>query len=212
MGNWEPSSCFASLRSAAAPKHPPLGGGGKEWSAPGVICSSNAPGCGGVTGNIGWHQKENGCSVTLSVHILKALFCITASWKSGKCWALLHCGDTKHSHILMPLASWKSQYACVDWRSMCSEVTQLWLNNQEQIEGNNIVVETDETLLVRRKRGVGRIPQQVWVFGGIERVTKKRFIVPLLDEIDTNVSEPRSKDILIPYILKYIWPDSIHSV
>ena len=113
----------------------------------------------------------------------------------------------KHSYATTNLNI--SYNASVDWRSMCSEVTQFWLNNQDQIGGNNIVVEIDETLIVRRKHGVGRILQQVWLFGGIERVTKKWFIVPLLGDINTNVSEKRSKDILIPYIVKYIRPGSV---
>ena len=80
---------------------------------------------------------------------------------------------------------------------MCSEVTQYWPNNQDQIGGNNIAAEIDQTLIVRRKHGVGPILQQAWLFGGIERVTKTLFIVPLLNDSDTNVSEKRSKDILL---------------
>lgn len=96
-----------------------------------------------------------------------------------------------------------SRPTSVDWRSFCSEVTQnWWLQNQNSIGGAGIIVEIDETLLVRRKYNRGRQVSHVWVFGGIERVSKKKFIVPLVDG-------DRSADTLIPLIKKYIKPDSM---
>ena len=70
----------------------------------------------------------------------------------------------------------------VDWRSYCSEVTQYWFSRQEAIGGQGIVVEIDETLIVKRKYDRGRILSQIWLFGGIERVGKKRFVVPLVGQ------------------------------
>jgi len=95
-----------------------------------------------------------------------------------------------------------SKTSSVDWRSFCSEVTENWLQNQNSIGGAGVIVEIDETLLVRRKYNRGRQLSQVWVFGGIERVTKKKFIVPLL-------GTDRSADTLIPLIKKYIKPNSV---
>ena len=95
----------------------------------------------------------------------------------------------------------------VDWRSFCSEVTENWFHQQAPIGGVNITVEIDETLLAKCKYGRGRQLVQVWLFGGIERESKKRFIVPLLDE--DNCPIPRSKEVLIPIIQKYILPGSI---
>ena len=56
--------------------------------------------------------------------------------------------------------------ASVNWRSYCSEVAENWYNRQDPIGGEGIVVEIDETLLVRRKFGTGRLLKQVWMFGG----------------------------------------------
>ena len=93
----------------------------------------------------------------------------------------------------------------VDWRSFCSEVTDHWLENQDSIGGDGIFVEIDETLLVKRKYERGRGLAQIWVFGGIERVTKKKFVVPLVGA----VGERRDAATLMPLILKYIRPGSI---
>lgn len=81
----------------------------------------------------------------------------------------------------------------VDWRSFSSEVTEWWVDNQDSIGGEEIEVETDETLFVRRKYDRGRMLRQLWVFGGIERISKKCFIVPL-------VVQDRGASILIPII------------
>lgn len=59
-----------------------------------------------------------------------------------------------------------SSRTSVDWRSFCSEVTDFWFTEQESIGGPGIVVEIDETLIVRRKYGRGRVLSQVWLFGG----------------------------------------------
>ena len=96
---------------------------------------------------------------------------------------------------------------CVDWRSFCSEVMISWYDNQEPIGGHDIVVEIDETLITRRKYGVGRVTlntQQVWLFGGIERASKKRFVIPLLDDNDEPL--PRSREVLMGYIIRFIKP------
>ncbi len=86
-----------------------------------------------------------------------------------------------------------SEHTSVDWRSFCSEVTLHWLRNQEPIGGDGVVVEIDETFFVKRKYERGRPLSSVWLFGGIERVTKKQFIVPLVDE-----KRDRSAATLIP--------------
>lgn len=90
----------------------------------------------------------------------------------------------------------------VDWRSFCSEVTEWWFDNQDSIGGEGIEVEIDETLFVKRKYNRGRMPRQLWAFGGIERVSKMCFIVPLVDK-------DRSAGTLIPIIKQYIRPGSV---
>ena len=92
----------------------------------------------------------------------------------------------------------------VDWRSFCSEVTISWLNNQEPIGGPDVIVEIDETFFVKAKYNRGRQLRQIWLFGGIERVSKRKFIVPLHQE-----GQDRSARTLIPLIKKYIRPGSV---
>lgn len=65
-----------------------------------------------------------------------------------------------------------------------------------------IVCEIDETVIVRRKYGRGRVPEkkEVWLFGGVERNTKheKCFLAV--------IEGKRSAQNLIPMITKYIAP------
>ena len=81
-----------------------------------------------------------------------------------------------------------------------------WKGNQEPIGGQGVEVEIDETLMARRKYNRGRISQQVWVFGGIERESKRKIIVPLTDGQE---GLQRNKETLIPIIKKYIKPGSV---
>ena len=100
-----------------------------------------------------------------------------------------------------------SSRTSVDWRSFCSEVTDFWFSEQESIGGSGVICEVDETLIVRRKYGRGRVLSQVWLFGGIERLTKKRFVVPLLGPL--NEGGRRDKGTLLPLIEKYIRRGSV---
>jgi hypothetical protein len=49
------------------------------------------------------------------------------------------------------------------------------MNDSEKIGGLGKEVEIDESLFVRRKNNVGRLPRKQWVFGGVERGTKNAF-------------------------------------
>ena len=92
----------------------------------------------------------------------------------------------------------------VDWRSFCSEVTDKWFSEQEAIGGEGVEVEIDETLISKRKYQRGRILGQIWLFGGIERISKKKFVIPLNEEGDR-----RNKETLLPLIQKFIRPGSV---
>ena len=97
-----------------------------------------------------------------------------------------------------------SRSISVDWRSFCSEVTLHWLHNQDTIGGPDIIVEIDETFFVKSKYERGRQLSQVWLFGGIERVSKRKFIIPLHLE-----GQDRSARTLIPLIKQYIRAGSV---
>ena len=57
-----------------------------------------------------------------------------------------------------------------------------WLKNQEPIGSNNVIVEINESLIVKRKYNRGRLLSQIWLFGGKERVSKKLILISLIDE------------------------------
>ena len=81
-------------------------------------------------------------------------------------------------------------------------MTQHWLRNHEPIGSKNIIIDIDETFFVKHK--YRRLLRQVWIFGGIEWVSKKKFIIPLHEE-----GQDRSVNTLIPLIKEYILPGSI---
>jgi len=62
--------------------------------------------------------------------------------------------------------------------------------------GVGIEVEIDETLISRRKYGRGQMRKQIWLFGGIELVNKRRFVFSLTG----SVGHKRNKETLIPLI------------
>lgn len=100
-----------------------------------------------------------------------------------------------------------SNHSTVDWKSFCSEVCEHWLENRDPIGGENMAVEIGETLIIRRKleRG-GRMFSQVWLFGGIERVSKRRFVVGLTgpnDRKDEQTLLPLNKDFVLPGSIIY---------
>ena len=96
-----------------------------------------------------------------------------------------------------------SNSTVVDWKRFCSEVVAVWYENQESVGGDQVIVEIDETLFVKRKYNRGRIFKEVWLFGGIERTSKRAFIVALDGDDD------RSAAGLLPIIKKFIKPGSI---
>jgi hypothetical protein len=67
-----------------------------------------------------------------------------------------------------------SKKTSIDWMSFCFKVLMAWNGNQEPIRGQGVEVEINETLMARRKYNRGRISRQVWVFGGMERESKRK--------------------------------------
>lgn len=63
--------------------------------------------------------------------------------------------------------------------SFCSEVTENWLENQKPIGGAGVIVEIDETLIVRRKYNCGG-GGGVWECGCLagSKSDKNNFIMP----------------------------------
>ena len=89
----------------------------------------------------------------------------------------------------------------VDWYSFAREVClQIAISDNEQIGGDGVVVEIDESKFGKSKYNRGRRVDGCWVFGGIERVAKKCFF---------QIVDDRSAETLIPIIRKFIKKGSI---
>lgn len=73
------------------------------------------------------------------------------------------------------------------------------IDHQQQIGGPDIV-KIDEAKLGKRKNNKARVVKGQWIFGGIERDSRKFFILPVYDS---------SSDSLIPIITRYIAAGSI---
>lgn len=94
-----------------------------------------------------------------------------------------------------------SRQTAVDWNSFCREVVIFGsFQTNLIIGGPNIIVEIDESKLGKRKYNRGHRVEGQWVFGGVERVSGKCFMLPVPD---------RSRNTLVALIKKYIKPGSI---
>ena len=85
----------------------------------------------------------------------------------------------------------------VDWYSFGREVCLCRLeDNCEQIGGENVIVEIDESKFGKRKYNRGKRVEGQWVFGGIEQENKSKCFMVCVED--------RSADTLVPLIVKYI--------
>ena len=74
------------------------------------------------------------------------------------------------------------------------------VEGEKQIGGIGLNVELDETLITKRKSNAGRVLKQIWLFGGICRETKERFVIKVPN---------RSARTLLPLIQAYVEAGSI---
>lgn len=94
-----------------------------------------------------------------------------------------------------------SDHTIVDWKNFAREVCLCILKqDSERIGGPGKHVEIDESKFGKRKYHRGKRVDGVWVFGGIERESKKCFF---------EVVEDRSANTLIPIIKKFVEPGTI---
>ena len=78
-----------------------------------------------------------------------------------------------------------SNHTIVDWNNYMREVcAQVLLNDPSRIRGPNITVEVDESLFVKRKANVGRIPEKQWMLGGVCRETNDCILCAVPDRTE----------------------------
>ena len=91
-----------------------------------------------------------------------------------------------------------SDHTTTDWfnfaREVCSEILE---NDCEKIGGPGKTVEIDESKFGKRKYHRGKRVEGVWVFGGIERESRRSFF---------RIVEDRSAETLIPIIKEFVLP------
>ncbi|CAC5426638.1 unnamed protein product [Mytilus coruscus] len=86
----------------------------------------------------------------------------------------------------------------VDWYNYCREVCiEILKTDSEKIGGDSVIVEIDESKFGKRKYHKGRQVEGQWVFGGIERDSKKSFFATV---------ENRTKETLLKLIKDNIKP------
>ena len=91
-----------------------------------------------------------------------------------------------------------SSHTAVDWYNFAREVcVDILETNSEQIGGPGEIIEIDESKFGKRKYHRGKRVEGVWVFGGIERSSKKYFMQCVTD---------RSAATLIPIIIWHVKP------
>ena len=109
------------------------------------------------------------------------------------------------------------------YRRLFQEATVDWIDSQEPIGGQYrggapIIVELDESLFISTKhvKGSKRSIESCWVFGGIERYSKKSFLFPLSKVHKSKTGAKkwcrallRDSDTLIPLIQRFVKPGSL---
>lgn len=89
---------------------------------------------------------------------------------------------------------WASD-TCVNWTNICYEVCEFWLDEQSPIGGPGKIVEIDESKF--RKYNRSREIEGKWVFGLLERDTKKLLLFPV---------EKRNSTCLLPLVQQHVVP------
>lgn len=87
-------------------------------------------------------------------------------------------------------------HTIVTWKQFCLGVCEAWMDNQEPIGGPGKVVEVAEIYFSKQTKYKPDM-DGVWVFGGVERGTDRKFILPI---------ESRDAATLIPLCQKHIVP------
>lgn len=96
-------------------------------------------------------------------------------------------------------------------KSLCGTISGNWLHHQDPIGGEGITVDIDETLILKKEEIQGHVAPQIWLIGGIERESGKRFIIPPpAPEKDSEPNNPHNREKLIASIIQqFVKPGTI---
>ena len=145
-------------------------------------------------------KKRKICNFTVSD--FKGTFLANALIEPWKVLLFIsHWLDKKWDHDAVIQSLNLSSSTSVNWRIYCSKVTEFWLMNQESIGGEGIVVEIDKLLFVKKNNEENH-ESEIWVFGGMETKSKKKFLIPYEDE-------KKGDDLITPLIQHHILPGSV---
>jgi hypothetical protein len=97
-----------------------------------------------------------------------------------------------------------SEKTAIQWFNYCRDICSFKMVSLNQLlGGEGRIVQIDESLMFRRKNNVGRLVEQLWVFGMYDLSIRKGYLVHVSD---------RSANTLIPIIQRWIIPGTtIHS-
>jgi transposase-like protein len=99
-------------------------------------------------------------------------------------------GDSRHDEIRKE-AELGSSATSTDWARYCREVciSSLCNNRDSVIGGDGAIVKIDESLITKRKFNVGRQVIPGWVFGGLERGSRRCFFEFVPDRTEQTLVE-----------------------
>lgn len=113
---------------------------------------------------------------------------------------LMYCWSNKEMQLNARFhAGVSDNHTSVDWYNYCREICFLAVTNEdvERIGGVGKFVEIDESKFGKRKFHRGRRVEGQWVFGGVERGSKKVFLTCVADRTALTLEE---------IIVKYVEP------
>ncbi|CAF0914041.1 unnamed protein product [Didymodactylos carnosus] len=145
-----------------------------------------------------WCCREKNCKLTRSIR--DGTFFSNSKLEIQQILDLMyfwaHSLDTHH--VLHRQCGLGSEWTIVDWKNFLRDIcAEYFLRHPAMIGGVGHVVEIDESSWTKRKFNRGRVVQNQWVFGGIDRDTRECFAV---------LVERRDAATLLQIIQQYIRP------
>uniref|UniRef100_A0A914VW32 ISXO2-like transposase domain-containing protein n=1 Tax=Plectus sambesii TaxID=2011161 RepID=A0A914VW32_9BILA len=152
----------------------------------------------------GEHWRCRDCSMTQSIR--KGSFFEKSHLSLMELLELIYWWTTDNSQVAIMLEVECSHTTLIDWFMFCRDICVEWIFNHsvpiggvDPVTGAPLTVEIDESLFFKMKHNRGAPRPQKWILGGVERVSKKCFMV----EVDR-----RDADTLMPIIQQWVLPGS----